>query len=180
MRKTFSCHPLGPAATMNFLAYSSSAARRKELVMLTRQILKIAAGGLLLAAVVLSDCSSSFLDFRADHQTGLKSLPKAPARFASGRWDHAHRCSWGRDEIGQLAEGLQSHERKTLRGPEGAPGADRARLPRGAETGAASRARIAQNPLFPMQITGRKSAERPAQLDAKAIPGSLPRNRRQL
>jgi len=132
---------------------------RKELVMLTRQILKIAAA-VAAAALLIGLLVSFWVSARITKP--VEELAEGAREVASGRWDTRIEVH-GRDEIGQLAEAF-NHMTQTL-------AAQKERLVQ-TERVAAWRelarrlAHELRNPLFPMQITV-ENLQKARQLDAK-------------
>jgi signal transduction histidine kinase len=132
---------------------------RKELVLLTRQILKIAAA-VAAAALLIGLLVSFWVSARITKP--VEELAEGAREVASGRWDTRIDVH-GRDEIGQLAEAF-NHMTQTL-------AAQKERLVQ-TERVAAWRelarrlAHELRNPLFPMQITV-ENLQKARQLDAK-------------
>ena len=132
---------------------------RKELVMLTRQILKIAAA-VAAAALLIGLLVSFWVSARITKP--VEELAEGAREVASGRWDTRIEVH-GRDEIGQLAKAF-NHMTQTL-------AAQKERLVQ-TERVAAWRelarrlAHELRNPLFPMQITV-ENLQKARQLDAK-------------
>jgi two-component system nitrogen regulation sensor histidine kinase NtrY len=132
---------------------------RKELVLLTRQILKIAAA-VAAAALFIGLLVSLWISARITKP--VEELAEGARRVADGRWDTRIDVH-GRDEIGQLAEAFNGMT-QTL-------AAQRERLVQ-TERVAAWRelarrlAHELRNPLFPMQITI-ENLQKARKLDAK-------------
>jgi len=132
---------------------------RKELVLLTRQILKIAAA-VAAAALLMGLLVSFWVSARITRP--VEELAEGAREVAGGRWDTRIDVH-GRDEIGQLAEAF-NHMTQTL-------AAQKERLVQ-TERVAAWRelarrlAHELRNPLFPMQITI-ENLQKARQLDAK-------------
>ena len=132
---------------------------RKELVLLTRQILKIAAA-VAASALFIGLLVSFWVSARITKP--VEELAEGAREVASGRWDTRIDVH-GRDEIGQLAEAF-NHMTQTL-------AAQKERLVQ-TERVAAWRelarrlAHELRNPLFPMQITV-ENLQKARQLDAK-------------
>jgi len=132
---------------------------RRELVLLTRQILKIAAA-VAAAALLIGLLVSFWVSARITKP--VEELAEGAREVASGRWDTRIDVR-GRDEIGQLAEAF-NHMTQTL-------AAQKERLVQ-TERVAAWRelarrlAHELRNPLFPMQITV-ENLQKARQLDAK-------------
>src|SRR5258707_4943678 len=132
---------------------------RKELVMLTRQILKIASA-VAAAALLIGMLVSFWLSARITKP--VEELAEGAREVASGRWDTRIDVH-GSDEIGQLAEAF-NHMTQTL-------AAQKERLVQ-TERVAAWRelarrlAHELRNPLFPMQITV-ENLQKARKLDAK-------------
>jgi two-component system nitrogen regulation sensor histidine kinase NtrY len=132
---------------------------RKELVLLTRQILKIA-GAVAAAALLMGLLVSFWVSARITKP--VEELAEGAREVAGGRWDTRIDVR-GRDEIGQLAEAF-NHMTQTL-------AAQKERLVQ-TERVAAWRelarrlAHELRNPLFPMQITI-ENLQKARQLDAK-------------
>jgi two-component system, NtrC family, nitrogen regulation sensor histidine kinase NtrY len=132
---------------------------RKELVMLTRQILKIA-GAVAAAALLMGLLVSFWVSARITKP--VEELAEGAREVAGGRWETRIDVR-GRDEIGQLAEAF-NHMTQTL-------AAQKERLVQ-TERVAAWRelarrlAHELRNPLFPMQITV-ENLQKARQLDAK-------------
>jgi len=132
---------------------------RKELVMLTRQILKIAAA-VAAAALLIGLLVGFWVSARITKP--VEELAEGAREVAGGRWDTRIEVH-GRDEIGQLAEAF-NHMTQTL-------AAQKERLVQ-TERVAAWRelarrlAHELRNPLFPMQITV-ENLQKARQLDAK-------------
>jgi two-component system nitrogen regulation sensor histidine kinase NtrY len=132
---------------------------RKELVLLTRQILKIA-GAVAAAALLVGLLVSFWISARITKP--VEELAEGAREVASGRWDTRIDLR-GRDEIGQLAEAFNEMT-KTL-------SAQKDRLVQ-TERVAAWRelarrlAHELRNPLFPMQITV-ENLQKARKLDAK-------------
>jgi two-component system, NtrC family, nitrogen regulation sensor histidine kinase NtrY len=132
---------------------------RRELVLLTRQILKIA-GGVAAAALLIGVLVSFWISARITKP--VEELAEGAREVAGGHWDTRIDVR-GRDEIGQLAEAF-NHMTQTL-------AAQKERLVQ-TERVAAWRelarrlAHELRNPLFPMQITV-ENLQKARQLDAK-------------
>ncbi|HUC55411.1 MAG TPA: ATP-binding protein [Candidatus Cybelea sp.] len=132
---------------------------RKELVLLTRQILKIA-GAVAAAALLMGLIVSFWVSARITRP--VEELAEGAREVAGGRWDTRIDVR-GSDEIGQLAEAF-NHMTQTL-------AAQKERLVQ-TERVAAWRelarrlAHELRNPLFPMQITV-ENLQKSRQLDAK-------------
>jgi two-component system nitrogen regulation sensor histidine kinase NtrY len=132
---------------------------RKELVLLTRQILKIAAA-VAAAALFVGLLVSFWISARITKP--VEELAAGAREVATGRWDTRIDVH-GSDEIGQLAEAF-NHMTQTL-------AAQKERLVQ-TERVAAWRelarrlAHELRNPLFPMQITV-ENLQKARQLDAK-------------
>src|SRR5467141_833197 len=132
---------------------------RRELVLLTRQILKIA-GAVAAAALFVGLLVSFWISARITKP--VEELAEGAREVAGGRWD-THIDVHVRDEIGQLAEAF-NHMTQTL-------AAQKERLVQ-TERVAAWRelarrlAHELRNPLFPMQITV-ENLQKARQLDAK-------------
>jgi two-component system, NtrC family, nitrogen regulation sensor histidine kinase NtrY len=132
---------------------------RRELVLLTRQILKIA-GGVAAVALLIGLLVSFWISARITKP--VEELAEGAREVAGGRWDTRIDVR-GRDEIGQLAEAF-NHMTQTL-------AAQKERLVQ-TERVAAWRelarrlAHELRNPLFPMQITV-ENLQKARQLDAK-------------
>jgi signal transduction histidine kinase len=132
---------------------------RKELVMLTRQILKIAAA-VAAAALFVGLLVSFWISARITKP--VEELAAGAREVATGRWDTRIDVH-GSDEIGQLADAF-NHMTQTL-------AAQKERLVQ-TERVAAWRelarrlAHELRNPLFPMQITV-ENLQKARQLDAK-------------
>ncbi len=132
---------------------------RKELVLLTRQILKIAAA-VAAAALLIGMLVSFWVSARITKP--VEELAEGARRVAGGRWDTRIDVH-GNDEIGQLAEAFNEMT-QTLE-------AQKERLVQ-TERVAAWRelarrlAHELRNPLFPMQITV-ENLQKARQLDAK-------------
>jgi signal transduction histidine kinase len=132
---------------------------RKELVLLTRQILKIAAA-VAAAALLIGMLVSFWVSARITKP--VEELADGARRVASGRWDTRIDVH-GNDEIGQLAKAFNEMT-QTLE-------AQKERLVQ-TERVAAWRelarrlAHELRNPLFPMQITV-ENLQKARQLDAK-------------
>jgi two-component system nitrogen regulation sensor histidine kinase NtrY len=132
---------------------------RKELVLLTRQILKIAAA-VAAAALFIGLLVSLWISARITKP--VEELAEGARRVADGRWDTRIDVH-GRDEIGQLAQAFNGMT-QTL-------AAQRERLVQ-TERVAAWRelarrlAHELRNPLFPMQITI-ENLQKARKLDAK-------------
>jgi len=132
---------------------------RRELVLLTRQILKIA-GAVAAAALFIGLLVSFWISARITKP--VEELAEGAREVASGRWDTRIDIR-GRDEIGQLAAAF-NHMTQTL-------AAQKERLVQ-TERVAAWRelarrlAHELRNPLFPMQITV-ENLQKSRKLDAK-------------
>ncbi len=132
---------------------------RKELVLLTRQILKIAAA-VAAAALFVGLLVSFWISARITKP--VEELAEGAREVAGGKWDTRIDVR-GRDEIGQLAKAF-NHMTQTL-------AAQKERLVQ-TERVAAWRelarrlAHELRNPLFPMQITV-ENLQKARQLDAK-------------
>src|SRR4029077_8062925 len=132
---------------------------RKELVLLTRQILKIASA-VAASALFIGLLVSFWISARITKP--VEELAEGAREVASGRWDTRIDVR-GSDEIGQLAEAF-NHMTQTL-------AAQKERLVQ-TERVAAWRelarrlAHELRNPLFPMQITV-ENLQKARQLDAK-------------
>jgi two-component system, NtrC family, nitrogen regulation sensor histidine kinase NtrY len=132
---------------------------QKELVLLNRQILKIAAA-VAAAALLMGLLVSFWVSARITRP--VEELAEGAREVAGGRWETRIDVR-GRDEIGQLAEAF-NHMTKTL-------AAQKERLVQ-TERVAAWRelarrlAHELRNPLFPMQITV-ENLQKARQLDAK-------------
>src|SRR5437016_311318 len=132
---------------------------RKELVLLTRQILKIAVA-VAAAALFVGLLVSFWISARITKP--VEELAEGAREVASGRWDTRIDVRGG-DEVGQLAEAF-NHMTQTL-------AAQKERLVQ-TERVAAWRelarrlAHELRNPLFPMQITV-ENLQKARQLDAK-------------
>src|SRR5882762_304217 len=132
---------------------------RRELVLLTRQILKIA-GAVAAAALFVGLLISFWISARITKP--VEELAEGAREVASGRWDTRIDIR-GSDEIGQLATAF-NHMTQTL-------AAQKERLVQ-TERVAAWRelarrlAHELRNPLFPMQITV-ENLQKARQLDAK-------------
>jgi nitrogen fixation/metabolism regulation signal transduction histidine kinase len=156
--ETFHAIPL-PGRNNELLAVLLLGSSRKELVLLTRHILQIAAavaGAAILIGLLLS------LWVSARITKPLEELAEGAREVASGRWDTVIDLR-GRDEIGQLASAFNEMT-QTL-------AAQRDQLVQ-TERVAAWRelarrlAHELRNPLFPLQITV-ENLQKARQLDAK-------------
>ena len=132
---------------------------RKELVLLTRQILKIAAA--VAAAALLVGLLVSFW-ISARITKPVEELAEGARQVASGRW-HTHIDVHGRDEIGQLATAFNEMTQTLAAQKERLVQTERVAAWRELARRLAHELR---NPLFPMQITI-ENLQKARQLDAK-------------
>ena len=132
---------------------------RKELVLLTRQILKIAAA--VEAAALLVGLLVSFW-ISARITKPVEELAEGARQVASGRW-HTHIDVHGRDEIGQLATAFNEMTQTLAAQKERLVQTERVAAWRELARRLAHELR---NPLFPMQITI-ENLQKARQLDAK-------------
>src|SRR5713101_56671 len=132
---------------------------RKELVLLTRQILKIA-GAVAAAALFIGLLVSFWISARITKP--VEELAEGAREVATGRWDtriEAH----GHDEIGQLAAAFNNMTRTLAAQKERLVQTERVAAWRELARRLAHELR---NPLFPMQITV-ENLQKARQLDAK-------------
>ncbi len=132
---------------------------RRELVLLTRQILKIAAA-VAAAALFIGLLVSFWISARITKP--VEELAEGAREVASGRWDtriEAH----GRDEIGQLAAAFNDMTRTLAAQKERLVQTERVAAWRELARRLAHELR---NPLFPMQITV-ENLQKARKLDAK-------------
>jgi two-component system nitrogen regulation sensor histidine kinase NtrY len=132
---------------------------RKELVMLTRQILKIAAA-VAAAALLIGLVVSFWISARITKP--VEELAEGARRVAEGRWDTRIDVR-GRDEIGQLAEAFNEMTQTLAAQKERLVQTERVAAWRELARRLAHELR---NPLFPMQITI-ENLQKARKLDAK-------------
>ncbi len=132
---------------------------RRELVLLTRQILKIAAG-VAAAALFIGLLVSFWISARITKP--VEELAEGAREVASGRWDTRIDVR-GSDEIGQLAAAFNDMTRTLAAQKERLVQTERVAAWRELARRLAHELR---NPLFPMQITV-ENLQKARQLDAK-------------
>src|ERR1700716_2952764 len=132
---------------------------RKELVMLTRQILKIAAA-VAAAALLIGLLVSFWVSARITKP--VEELAEGAREVAAGNWDTQIRVR-GRDEIGQLAGAFNKMTQTLAEQKEKLVQTERVAAWRELARRLAHELR---NPLFPMQIT-LENMQRAKQLEAK-------------
>jgi two-component system nitrogen regulation sensor histidine kinase NtrY len=132
---------------------------RKELVMLTRQILKIAAA-VAAAALLIGLVVSFWISARITKP--VEELAEGARRVAEGRWDTRIDVR-GRDEIGELAEAFNKMTQTLAAQKERLVQTERVAAWRELARRLAHELR---NPLFPMQITI-ENLQKARKLDAK-------------
>src|SRR2546422_37134 len=132
---------------------------RKELVLLTRQILKIAAA-VAAAALFIGLLVSFWVSARITKP--VEELAEGAREVASGRWDTRIDVH-GRDEIGQLAKAFNEMTQTLAAQKERLVQTERVAAWRELARRLAHELR---NPLFPMQITV-ENLQKARQLDAK-------------
>jgi signal transduction histidine kinase len=132
---------------------------RRELVLLTRQILKIA-GAVAAAALFVGLLVSFWISARITKP--VEELAEGAREVASGRWD-TRIAVHGRDEIGQLAKAFNEMTQTLAAQKERLVQTERVAAWRELARRLAHELR---NPLFPMQITV-ENLQKARQLDAK-------------
>lgn len=156
--ETFHAIPL-PGRNNELLAVLLLGSSRKELVLLTRHILQIAAavaGAAILIGLLLS------LWVSARITKPLEELAEGAREVASGRWDTVIDLR-GRDEIGQLASAFNEMTRTLAAQRDQLVQTERVAAWRELARRLAHELR---NPLFPLQITV-ENLQKARQLDAK-------------
>jgi two-component system, NtrC family, nitrogen regulation sensor histidine kinase NtrY len=156
--ETFHAIPL-PGRSNELLGIFFVGSSRRELVLLTRQILKIAAA-VAAAALFIGLLVSFWISARITKP--FEELAEGAREVATGRWDtriEAH----GRDEIGQLAAAFNNMTRTLAAQKERLVQTERVAAWRELARRLAHELR---NPLFPMQITV-ENLQKARKLDSK-------------
>ncbi len=156
--ETFQAIPL-PGRNKELLGILFVGSSRKELVLLKRQILKIAA--VVAAAALFIGLLVSFW-ISARITKPVEELAEGAREVASGRWDTRIDVH-GRDEIGQLAKAFNEMTQTLAAQKERLVQTERVAAWRELARRLAHELR---NPLFPMQITV-ENLQKARQLDAK-------------
>src|SRR6266853_5313149 len=156
--ESFHAIPL-PGRNNELLGVFFVGSSRRELVLLTRQILKIA-GAVAAAALFVGFLVSFWISARITKP--VEELAEGAREVASGRWDTRIDVH-GRDEIGQLAKAFNEMTQTLAAQKERLVQTERVAAWRELARRLAHELR---NPLFPMQITV-ENLQKARQLDAK-------------